>query len=82
MVGGFFFFRSNSSESTSLNTPESQLTLTPTPEFKEFTASFEIYTNGTKRDFSDSKYHNRSEDAFIEPAIISLIIGLACENQH
>ncbi len=37
-------------------------------EFEEFTASFAIYTNGTKRIFSDSKYHNQSPDVFLEAA--------------
>lgn len=32
----------------------------------DFTASFEIYTNGTKRVFTDSKYHNLSPDVYIE----------------
>lgn len=30
-----------------------------------YQASFKIYTNGTLRDFSSEKYHNRSEDVFI-----------------
>lgn len=32
----------------------------------EFTASFEIYTNGTKRIFSDSKYHDLSPTVYIQ----------------
>ena len=37
------------------------------------TATFEIYTNTTKRIFTDSKYHNLSEDVYItaqDPSII------------
>lgn len=30
-----------------------------------YTASFEIYTKGTKRIFSDPKYHNKSSEVFI-----------------
>jgi len=33
-----------------------------------FTASFEIYTLGTRRDFSATMYHNLSEDAYIDSA--------------
>jgi hypothetical protein len=32
----------------------------------EYTARFEIYTNGTKRIFTDSKYHRQSADIYIE----------------
>jgi len=32
----------------------------------DFTASFEIITNGTKRTFAQAMYHNQSEDVFIE----------------
>lgn len=38
-------------------------------------ASFLIFTNGTKRIFTDSKYHNKSEDVFItseNPSIINI----------
>ncbi len=33
---------------------------------KGLSANFEIYTLGTKRIFTDSKYHNRSEDVYIK----------------
>ncbi|MEX2028115.1 MAG: hypothetical protein WD988_01270 [Candidatus Curtissbacteria bacterium] len=39
----------------------------------DFQASFEIYTDGLKRNFSNPKYHNKSEDVFItaeDPSII------------
>lgn len=36
-----------------------------TPIPVEFTATFEIYTNGTKRVFTDKKYHNLSQDVYI-----------------
>lgn len=39
-------------------------TISEIPE--SFEASFEIYTNGTKRVFTAAMYHNQSEDAYIE----------------
>ena len=44
-----------------------QVLTSPTPTaFKPFTAKFEIYTNELKRDFSDSRYHNKSAEIYIE----------------
>lgn len=40
-------------------------TVSPTPIFKPFTATFAIYTNNTLRIFSDSRYHNLNNDVFI-----------------
>lgn len=40
-----------------------------------YLATFEIYTNGTKRIFTESKYHNQSPDVFIDasnPATIQV----------
>ena len=39
----------------------------------DFTASFEIYTNGTKRVFTQAMYHNQSNDVFIENPDPSLV---------
>ncbi len=39
--------------------------ITDTPTFEDYTGNFEIYTLGTKRIFSDSKYHNNSREVFI-----------------
>lgn len=36
-------------------------------QVEPFTASFEVYTNGIKRDFSASMYHRLSPDAYIQP---------------
>ncbi len=36
------------------------------PKNIDLEASFDIYTNGTKRIFTDPKYHNLSPDVFIE----------------
>jgi hypothetical protein len=38
------------------------------PQPTNIKASFLIYTNGTKRIFNDSRYHNQSKDVFIEPS--------------
>ncbi|HJY98399.1 MAG TPA: hypothetical protein VJ227_01655 [Patescibacteria group bacterium] len=35
------------------------------PVFTEYQAFFEIHTLGTKRVFSDSKYHNKSANVFV-----------------
>lgn len=54
-------FENNASVSTENTTPTN------------FTASFEIYTNGEKRIFTQAMYHNQSPDAYIEnpdPSII------------
>lgn len=42
-------------------------------ENTDFTASFEIYTNGTLRNFSAKMYHNLSPDVYIESKNSSLI---------
>lgn len=46
---------------------------TESPEQNDFTATFEIYTNGTKRIFTEAKYHNLSPDVYIENSNPSLI---------
>lgn len=48
--------------SPALNTPT--VTTGDTPI--DFTAEFEIITNGTKRIFTNSMYHNQSDDVYIE----------------
>lgn len=48
--------------------PSSKISLpTPTVENERvnLTASFEVYTPGVKRIFTDPKYHNQSEDVYI-----------------
>lgn len=54
----------NSTEKISYDSPTpTRSVVIPTPV--ELTASFEIITNGTRRIFSDPKYHNLSEDVYI-----------------
>ena len=48
-------------------------TLSPTPTPTEFEASFEIYTNGTKRIFTDPKYHYQSSEVYLTPENPSII---------
>ena len=44
---------------------ESELQATPLPTMTEYTAEFEINTLGTKRTFTNSRYHDLSEDVYI-----------------
>jgi hypothetical protein len=49
--------------------------ISETKSFVPFSARFMIYTNGTKRIFTDSKYHNRSQDVYItleDPSLIQV----------
>ena len=46
----------------------------PELEFKDYTASFEIYTNGTKRIFTQPMYHEQSPAVYIQAADPSQII--------
>ena len=53
-----FIFYNNSINKTSEQVPKAE-------ERVDYKASFIIFTNGTLRDFSEPKYHNRSEDVYI-----------------
>lgn len=53
--------------------PRSEPQPQATPGAIDITAQFEIYTNNTKRIFTDSKYHNRSPEVYIEISNPSLI---------
>lgn len=55
-LGTYFYTTSSTNEPT--ETPKAI-------EKVDYKASFVIFTNGTLRDFSDSKYHNQSKDVFI-----------------
>lgn len=44
-----------------------------TEETLPYTASFEIYTNGTKRIFTAPMYHNQSQSVYIEASDPSII---------
>lgn len=53
-----------SQQNTSVFSP--QQSVTPPTASIEFTARFEIYTNGTKRTFTNAMYHRQSADIYIE----------------
>lgn len=58
---------------TTLSTENAQTPITEQSKPINFTANFEIYTNGTKRIFTDPKYHNQSPDVYLtseDPSII------------
>ena len=71
LVGSALYFLTQNKNS---NTPQeitSELENNTSPSTEpvdivvDFTARFEIYTNGTKRVFSDPRYHNLSDTVFI-----------------
>lgn len=62
-IGARTFIKPNNTT----NIPTLKLQLQPTP-FVSINAKFEIYTNGTKRIFTDPKYHKQSPDVYIEPS--------------
>lgn len=65
-----FFFLKPSQTGTTISTPIPNPPSTPeTIQSKkniDVMASFIIFTNGTFRIFTDSRYHNKSEEVFIE----------------
>lgn len=65
-ISGFIILNQKTSKTTPQILISPSPTLSPQVENVSFKASFLIFTNGTKRDFSDSRYHNLSEDVFIE----------------
>lgn len=66
---GFLFFRGKSEASVPTTSLQEKEAAKPV----SFEASFEIYTNGTKRIFTDSKYHNKSAYVYLEAADPSII---------
>jgi len=76
LVGAVFFvgsrigiYKSPDIENSTATLPEAS----ESSKIEEFTASFEIYTNGTKRIFTQGMYHNQSAEVFIEnpdPSVI------------
>lgn len=74
---GFVIFTPKNSSEQNITT----ITSTPIPtnaSFAPFTATFEIYTNGTKRIFTDPKYHNLSTKVFLttdNPNVINVQVS-------
>lgn len=60
---GYFVFQN---KPQAMPAPSGSSFSTNSPAITDLSASFEIYTNGTLRIFTDSKYHNLSPDVFIE----------------
>lgn len=64
-IGGFVLFGKTQNKQEVSQTPIN--TSVPIPSEKvNIKASFKIITNGTERIFTDSKYHNRTEDVYIQ----------------
>ena len=62
-IGGYFLQPQKINNATK----ETAEPLSSISERIEIKAGFDVYTNGTKRVFTDSKYHNLSTDVFIGP---------------
>lgn len=69
MLGGYYVY----SQRENTRSESTVVTITPSNSHVNVQATFDIYTFGTHRIFTDSKYHNRSSEVFIdadEPTII------------
>ena len=72
VTGGFVLLNRSQNRQETTQTPVN--TSTPIPDEKaipagrqvDIKASFKIVTNGTTRIFTDSKYHNKSKDVYIQ----------------
>lgn len=70
-ITGIIYLRNYTSSQKQENTPTLNEVAQPTPQLEEanettdFTATFEIYTHGTRRIFTASMYHDQSQDVFI-----------------
>lgn len=63
ILGGFYYYKlPQNIKRDSLNTPSETTQKTKSVNYK---ANFLIYTNGTLRIFTDSRYHNQSDEVFI-----------------
>lgn len=79
-IFGVWFSKNNEPNTDTLQQQQrlsSIISPSPSSPFPEvnFTALFEIYTNGTKRIFTEPKYHHQSSDVYIEtpdPSIIHI----------
>ena len=60
IIGALGLYLIGGRQATKLISPPS-----PTPKVVDYVASFEIVTLGTKRDFSDPKYHNINDYAYL-----------------
>ena len=70
LLSGCSSAKKDSLEPTPTTNPQVQ-----TEEKADYQASFEIYTDGLKRNFTSPKYHNQSPDVFItsdNPSIVNI----------
>ena len=69
LVGGgalyFGFSKTQQTPSQPTQISTTSPTIQPQIEAVDYKAGFAIFTNGTFRIFTDSKYHNQSADVFI-----------------
>lgn len=65
ILSGAFLYLSNKPLSKNLSKSPAT-SFEPITQKADFTASYEIFTNGTFRIFTDPKYHNLSEEVFIQ----------------
>ncbi len=72
-AGGYFLWGRDMRMRGERETQIEDLGDKPTEDRVDFTANFEIYTNGTKRIFTQAMYHRRSPDVYIESSDPSLI---------
>lgn len=71
LIVAFVFHSSSQKDTIKPASRTSEPSSTPSPH--EVQATFTIYTNGTLRIFSDPRYHNLSEDVYIQPDNPSII---------
>jgi hypothetical protein len=65
LAGGYFYLYDKTPKSQ-LASPTVTTSPTASPKEVDITASFGIFTNGTFRIFTPARYHNQSEDIYIE----------------
>lgn len=65
LISTLLFLQTKDNKVPIENAVVTQTTSAPTQPV-EFTASFLIYTNGTQRVFTDTRYHNLSKDIYLE----------------
>lgn len=77
LVGGgalyFGFSKTQQTPSQPIQVSTTSPTNQPQIEAVDYKASFAIFTNGTFRIFTDSKYHRKSADVYIEPPDVNVI---------
>ncbi|MBI2019880.1 hypothetical protein HYS94_00460 [Candidatus Daviesbacteria bacterium] len=64
--GGWYIFSAGSTTKAPTPAQPSQQISIPSSQTVDYQAAFAIFTNGTFRKFSDPKYHNLSENVYIE----------------